>query len=312
MLIPTARAGKLFGGDGGLTLTLYPAFPEDFTTETPLFARIDGLDVPLWCERFERRGVTGAVVRFADLDTERRASELLGKELFIDQTEEADDDEFYMEDLIGFRALGIEIGADAAADEVGETFRPVPPQPAPVSDTQAGAGQGDLTGKPAAASCGPFGAETAGTPKSSPRHTAASESVPSGTPCGKKTAGTADEPGRHDTPDKTAEEAAALSGTATGRTAASGRPTADTDGAVPSPAEGDGPASAIPGAVLKRFTGEITDYYDSETNPLLEIRTDDGTEVLVPAAEEFIGQIDFEGRRIEFILPEGLLDLNRK
>ncbi len=219
MLIPAARAGKLFGGDGGLTLTLYPAFPEDFSTDTPLFARIDGLDVPLWCERFERRGVTGAVVRFADLDTERRASELLGKELFIEQTQEEEDDEFYMEDLIGFRATGIETGADAAQDKSGG-------------------------------------------------------------------------------------EAAALSDTAEDRPTSEAQDTPSAESAGE-----DAPASG--GTTLKRFTGEVTDYYDSESNPLLEITTDDGTEVLIPAAEEFIARIDFEARRIEFILPEGLLNLNR-
>lgn len=108
MLIPAARAGKLFGTDGGLMLTLYAAFPADFNLDTPLFARIDALDVPLYCERFERRGRAGAVVHFADIDTDRRAAEFAGKELFLELVEEEQDanDEFYMEDLIGFRAIG--------------------------------------------------------------------------------------------------------------------------------------------------------------------------------------------------------------
>ena len=38
---------------------------------------------------------------FADFDSERRARELIGKELFIEE-EEGADDEFYFEDLIGF------------------------------------------------------------------------------------------------------------------------------------------------------------------------------------------------------------------
>lgn len=100
-----ARVGKLFGeaNKGGLSLTLYNTFPEDFNfEEEPLMVEIDSLDVPLWCESFERRGVSGANVLFADFDTTRRAEELIGKELFID-IEEEESDEFYMEDLIGFK-----------------------------------------------------------------------------------------------------------------------------------------------------------------------------------------------------------------
>ena len=55
--------------------------------------------------------------------------------------------------------------------------------------------------------------------------------------------------------------------------------------------------------------GEMTDYYDSEANPLLGV-TIDGREYLVPAVEEFIAGIDFEGRRLRMTLPEGLLSLN--
>lgn len=165
--VTVARVGKLFGESdkGGLSISLYTTFPEEFdpTTE-PLMVEIDSLDVPLWCDKFERRGVSGANVLFADFDTPRRAEELIGKELFMTFEEEEESDEFFMEDLIGFKVL-------------------------------AG-----------------------------------------------------------------------------------------------------------------KFNGEIVDYYDSEHNPLFGVDFGEG-EHLIPAAEEFIANINFEKQTIKMILPEGLLEL---
>jgi myo-inositol-1-phosphate synthase len=58
-----------------------------------------------------------------------------------------------------------------------------------------------------------------------------------------------------------------------------------------------------------KLHGEITDYYDSEANPLFGITFDGREECLVPAAEEFIAAIDFDKRKIKLVLPEGLLEL---
>lgn len=173
MLVPAGRINKPFGTEGGLMLSLYADFPEAFTPQqTPLFVEIDSLDVPLWCERFERRGISGAVASFADFDTERRAAELVGLEFRI-ESGERDDDEFYLEDLIGFHVEGIETRHEAE-----------------------------------------------------PLH----------------------------------------------------------------------------------FEGRLTDYYDSEANPLFELETG-GRRVLVPAVEEFIAHIDFEQRSVKLVLPEGMTDL---
>ena len=163
-----ARVGRLFGDirQGGVSLSLYTTLPEDFDPTTdPLFVEIDSLPVPLYCEEFERRGVSGANVRFADFDTQRRAEELVGKELYMELAdEEGDEDEFYMEDLIGF---SVEVG---------------------------------------------------------------------------------------------------------------------------------------------KMRGVVTDYYDSDMNPLLGIDFGEG-ERLIPAAEEFIVRIDFERQKMKMILPEGLLEI---
>ena len=104
-MIAVGRIGRLFGTEGGVMITLYTTFPDDFQMKEPLFIRVDELAVPLFCSSFERRGQSSAVVQFDDIDTERRAEEwLVGREIFIED-EESDDDEFYMEDLIGFKVI---------------------------------------------------------------------------------------------------------------------------------------------------------------------------------------------------------------
>lgn len=167
-----ARVNKKFGSEGEVMLSLYADFPEEFDPQQDaLLVEIDGLMVPLYCDRFERRGRTGALVRFADLESERRVEEFLGHELLMElEEEERDEDEFYLEDLIGFSVELSEVGAK-------ESFR-----------------------------------------------------------------------------------------------------------------------------------GELTDFYDSEANPLFEVLVEDRS-LLIPAAEEFIAGIDFEGRQVKFILPEGLMNL---
>lgn len=103
-MIAVGRIGRLFGTEGGVMITLYTTFPDDFRMEEPLFIRVDELAVPLFYSSFERRGQSSAVVQFDDIDTERRAEEwLVGREIFVEEQEQ-DDDEFYMEDLIGFKA----------------------------------------------------------------------------------------------------------------------------------------------------------------------------------------------------------------
>lgn len=201
--IPAGRINKLFGTDGGVMLSLYADFPADFDTDIPLLVTIDALEVPLWCERFERRGASGAVAAFADFDTERRAQELLGLEFRI-RFDEEDDDEFYMEDLIGFAVTGFEMRHGGTENSNSNSN----------SNEDANGGSNDNA------------------------NTAAGDGTP---PAG-------------------------------------------------------------------QFAGRVADYYDSEANPLFELEIG-GRRVLVPAAEEFIAHIDFEGRTMKMILPEGLIDL---
>ena len=55
--------------------------------------------------------------------------------------------------------------------------------------------------------------------------------------------------------------------------------------------------------------GEITDVDESTINVLLQV-SKDGKELLIPAVEEFIKEIDHESGKLFVQLPEGLLNLD--
>lgn len=57
------------------------------------------------------------------------------------------------------------------------------------------------------------------------------------------------------------------------------------------------------------LAGEIVEVDTSTDNVLLVVRTIEGKRVLIPLADELISRLDPEKKEVEFILPEGLLDL---
>lgn len=110
--VVVGRVARTYGTGGELLITLYETFPQHYSIEEPLFVVIDGLAVPLFCNRFERRGRSGALAVFSGLETERRAAELLGLDLFLEAAgsvpgDDGDDEEgrIYLEELVGWRAL---------------------------------------------------------------------------------------------------------------------------------------------------------------------------------------------------------------
>lgn len=117
-MTPVAKISKKFGVESEVTLVLYDTFPDDFDPNTePLIAEIDGLKVPLYCKSFDRIKQTRAQVMFEDLDTDRRVNEIIYKELSIDREREQNDDEFTLENLIGF-----EITANGKRGVVSDFF----------------------------------------------------------------------------------------------------------------------------------------------------------------------------------------------
>lgn len=105
--VVVGRVSKLFGQDGEVVINLYDTFPEEVNQEEPLLVRIDSLTVPLFLDKFQRRGRSGALVRFADFDTDVRVSELIGLELYLSSHDEDDDrgDEIYLDDFVGYTAI---------------------------------------------------------------------------------------------------------------------------------------------------------------------------------------------------------------
>lgn len=65
----------------------------------------------------------------------------------------------------------------------------------------------------------------------------------------------------------------------------------------------------VDAAAGSKTIGTITAIDDSTINILFNIETPDGRDVLVPAAEDFIFNVDTENKEIAVNLPAGLLDL---
>lgn len=56
--------------------------------------------------------------------------------------------------------------------------------------------------------------------------------------------------------------------------------------------------------------GKIVDIEDSTSNVLFIIETKEGNEIMIPANEDLIKEIDEENETITMHIPEGLLDIN--
>lgn len=56
--------------------------------------------------------------------------------------------------------------------------------------------------------------------------------------------------------------------------------------------------------------GTVADVDDSTVNVVLDVETADGRHVLVPAADDFIVELNIGQKFINMTLPEGLIDLN--
>ena len=107
--VAAGRVSKTFGLNGELVISLYDTFTYENNGE-PVYFQLEGIWTPLFFASLRRRGQSKAVVVFDDMETEFRASELVGKEFFgrLDPKEQRKkenkekDEELYLEDLIGY------------------------------------------------------------------------------------------------------------------------------------------------------------------------------------------------------------------
>lgn len=60
---------------------------------------------------------------------------------------------------------------------------------------------------------------------------------------------------------------------------------------------------------INNVVGTIQSVDNSTINILFEVKTENGKEILIPASEELIEEVDIENRQIKINLPEGILDL---
>lgn len=106
--VAIAKIAKIYGTNGELVVRLYDNFPDVPNLEEPFYAKLGGIIVPLFIQKFTRQGNTKAVVVFDDFDSEYRVKELIGVELLtLNEDEDDEDDEDDVEailfkDLVGY------------------------------------------------------------------------------------------------------------------------------------------------------------------------------------------------------------------
>ncbi|MEG1643253.1 MAG: ribosome maturation factor RimM, partial [Bacteroidales bacterium] len=61
--------------------------------------------------------------------------------------------------------------------------------------------------------------------------------------------------------------------------------------------------------VSGRYLGDITEIDDTTANVLFTVVAGDGRDYLIPATDDFVENIDEEGKIINMNIPEGLLDI---
>ena len=112
------RLGKAHGIKGELTFQ----FDDDVFDRVDadyLLLDVDGILVPFFIEEYRFRSDTVAIVKFEDVDTQQRATELTGSDVYFPRALATDDDSLTLASLVGYSVVdaGRTVGRIAAIDD---------------------------------------------------------------------------------------------------------------------------------------------------------------------------------------------------
>ena len=102
-LLKIAKVSKSDGTDGAVIFSFLSIAPEDLEISEPVFVHFDGLPVPFFIESFSRKGTSKAVVRLNDIRSYEDAEEIVGKDIYIEDDGEYEDDM----DLVGWTVMTV-------------------------------------------------------------------------------------------------------------------------------------------------------------------------------------------------------------
>ncbi len=118
-LLKIAKASKSDGTDGAVVFSFLSIAPEDLEISEPVFVYFDGLPVPFFIESFVRKGTSKAVVRLNDIRSYEDAEELVGKDIYIE-----DDGEYEEEmDFVGWTVMTVASAGDDNSARTGKWKR---------------------------------------------------------------------------------------------------------------------------------------------------------------------------------------------
>ncbi len=116
-LLKIAKVSKSDGTDGAVIFSFLSITPEDLEISEPVFVHFDGLPVPFFIESFARKGTSKAVVHLNDIRSYEDAEELVGKEVYIEDDGECEEDI----DLVGWTVMTVPSGLNSGADRRSKT-----------------------------------------------------------------------------------------------------------------------------------------------------------------------------------------------
>ena len=80
------KLSKLYGFDGEAILVADNSFPKKIEKTEWVFLVIDGLPVPFFVLRFSIRTDSSAIIKLEDISSVEKMEQLLGREIFIEET----------------------------------------------------------------------------------------------------------------------------------------------------------------------------------------------------------------------------------